>query len=109
MTLRLAANADLDLAREQPFDGKHVASRFPGPVAKTVFAHSGDAGSMMRGHLGEFVAHALDQGGQETVHAVKWHERFTAFPAHRFQRAASVAHPIPGEPAADEIGDATLD
>ncbi len=97
------------LAGEEPFDAEHVGGGAEGAVAEAVFADAGDAGSVIDGDFGEAVAGALDEGGDEAVHAAEEDEGVAAGSAHHLEGAAGVADAVAGEAAADQVGDAALE
>lgn len=81
------------------------------PDAEAVFGFTGDAGSVIDGHLDDFVAEVASGDGDEAVHAAKLEgEEECDFALHDAEGAAGVADGVAQEPetelAADDGADA---
>ncbi len=63
---------------------------------------------MVDGDFSNLVTEAFDQSRDEAVHAMERNQCFATLLPHGFQRAPSVAHAIPGEPASHSVGDPAL-
>ncbi len=90
-------------------NAKHVfRCGFGAFEASAVLAVAVLAGSVIDGLLNNVESGTFDQCRDKTMHAGEGHEGFAAFAAHDFEAAAGIADSIPGEAAADTVGDATL-
>ena len=90
-----------EAALEEPLYAEHVSRGWDGALeTAAVFAVAGVTGAVIDGGLGDFIAGAFDEGGDEAVHAGEGDEGVAAFAAHGFEGASRIAHTIAGEAAA---------
>ncbi len=86
------------MAGKEPADGEHVHGGLDGTVAETVFADASGSRTMVHGAFGDAESHALNERGDEAVHAIERHERVPAFGSHDFEGTPSVTDAIFREP-----------